>query len=353
MRWKSLVLALAVVGSLFGALPAARASQPAASLSISPRDAVIYAGQSQAYEVTAYSASGRSLGPVPARLDYFGFESDNPPFGNVDHLYPSGGCAGSICGPFTDRGTQHIQATYEGVTVQTSLRVLPGWTDHVNLYVGGYLDAVQAGSTIPVDARYEDRYGNFVERPSGDIGIDIVPKGDGGGSSVGAACDAAAKTCRATDDGSYFVVASTSDPGAYVAGVARRVTVVPGPMVLKVTSSQYRVSPRPLPDRVATITARFADEFGNLIEPFSTKASMDRVSESIVLGDIHDPEAFAPGSEPATLTPTVSRLGEQQWQFEAGHYWGDYVVSVSARQTYWSGGDYRMFIIKVSPNPVV
>lgn len=351
MKLRSMVAVLALLGAGLVAAPAVQASGGVASIALSPADAVIWPGQSQRYVVEAFDSQGTSLGPVPAVVEFGMYESDNPPFGNWDEVYTAGVCDEQVCGPFTRIGTQQITATYQGLTTSTTLRVRtsPAGTDRIHLWVGA--SEVGAGATVPMQARYEDRYGNATTPGWSDISVDMVARTGGGGSGQGSGCDLQAGSCRATDDGDYFVVASGSLVNT---GASRQLSVMTGPAAhLTVATSATRVQPKPLPQRTATITATVTDEFGNAI--VTPRDEQGRVKwwerteyvSAVLEGpmwrgqipNIEDPTPYG------TYAYTDSR-GQVTWTFEAGHLWGDYRYRVLSES-----GLTGQIAITVSPAP--
>jgi hypothetical protein len=326
------------VGLLFGTAvvwTGARSQAQAddvAAITLTPADASIVAGGSQTYEVRGSDADGNDLGPVNATVRYT-FAPDNPGFGNESPpLGIAGPCASAgdtwTCGSFWNRGLATVTATHDGVTSETSLRVVAGPADHLRLAVQGS-HTVVAGTTMPVAARVEDAYYNATG--DGPVSLAITAQTEGGGASTSAVCNLSPMFCKATDDGRYDITAAWQGPTGRLSAT-EVVTIVAGPpATLWASATPARVQPAPFPNRFSTLTATVADAFGNRLPRVSVTWQQTQNSSGMLaflsFGRLHTP--------PNVVFQPTNAAGVATWRYEAGNLPGTdaYIVRVAGVPT--------------------
>jgi hypothetical protein len=190
---------------------------------LSPADASIAAGESQAYTVEAFDTEGVSLGDVTAAATIDG-----------------AGCSGAVCSP-TSAGDHEITAEYEGLSASATLTVVAG-------EVTGSLQVTPESANSPAGvpqnftAQGFDAHGNSVGNVDAQFTI-------AGGSCEGSSCSSNAAgdhLVTATFEGATGTATLTVNPGSLSYIVVSPSTAVVEPGV----SQAY--------------TTRGYDSFGNL-----------------------------------------------------------------------------------------
>ena len=169
------------------------AVQPAAldHLLLSPANATITAGGSQAYSAEGLDQYGNDLGNVTTHTTFT--------------IAPDGSCTNASCGASTAAG-HTVTGTDSGKTGQTTLNVIPAALDHILLSPGAA--STMAGAAQPFTVTGYDQYGNSRGDVTALATFSISPSGAG----TGASCSGA--SCTATTVGTYSVTAVDAGKGA-------------------------------------------------------------------------------------------------------------------------------------------
>lgn len=169
---------------------------PLHHLALSPADAAIVAGDSQAYTAEGLDAFGNSLGDVTGATTF--------------SIAPNGSCLGAVCSA-TIAGAHTVTGNDGDKTGATGLTVNPGPLDHITISPASV--TTTAGGSQTYAAHGFDAFENPLGDVTGGTTFSIAPDG----SCLGA-------TCTASIVGPHTV---TGDHGGLTA--AASFTVIPGP----------------------------------------------------------------------------------------------------------------------------
>ena len=138
---------------------------------VSPSDATIAAGGSQAYTVEAFDGAGNSLGDVTADTSF--------------SVSPDLSCTGHIC-TANVAGLHTVSATAAGKTATAALTIGPAALDH--LVLSPSTASITSGGSQAYTAAGRDQYGNSLGDLTSTTSFSIAPNG----SCSGATCTASA-----------------------------------------------------------------------------------------------------------------------------------------------------------------
>ena len=148
---------------------------------ISPANATIAAGGSQAYTAEAFDASGNSLGDVTAFTTF--------------SMTPDGACFGATCSA-TIAGSHRVIGNNAGMTSQAVLTVTAGALDHLALSPASA--TIAAGGSQAYTAQGRDQYDNPLGDVTSTTTFSVSPNGS---------CTVA--TCTATATGAHTVTGTS------------------------------------------------------------------------------------------------------------------------------------------------
>lgn len=154
---------------------------PMVTMEISPENATIQAGETQAYSAAGFDQYGNSTGPVDADYDMYPVEALGLPGGPLAAAFGEivQYCFGDECGS-TNAGFYEVEGSYGEFLDYASLQVEPGPAANVELYPTSQLDIGDCDTGAYTFTAYVvDAYGNVV-----DVETDIDFVDADGGSEV-------------------------------------------------------------------------------------------------------------------------------------------------------------------------
>lgn len=213
-----------------------------ASITISPSEATIAAGQTQTYTAAGFDAGGNPLGDVTAGTIFT--------IAGIEPTDAAASCTGNQCGA-TATGAYVVTGTSGTALDTASLSVVPAQADSINVS-GPSTGTAGEGQTFTTTAF--DAFGNEVGDVTGDTVFAIDPVVEEAGA---AAASCAANVCTATQSGNYLITAT------YQTIVETTpLTIVPAGLdAIEIAPSQSTIDV----GQTQTYTATGFDEFGNEI----------------------------------------------------------------------------------------
>ncbi|PYQ83339.1 MAG: hypothetical protein DMG02_33850, partial [Acidobacteria bacterium] len=161
-------------------------------IAISPSDATMTAGASQAYTVEGFDAAGNSLGDVTSSATF--------------SIGPDGSCSLNQC-TATPAWPHTVTAEYSGKTTSTSLFVAAAALDHLGLTADS--STITAGTSETFGADGRDRFDNSTGDLTSSAAFSISPDGSCSGA-----------TCTASVAGPHTVTATyAGKTGSYALAV--------------------------------------------------------------------------------------------------------------------------------------
>lgn len=214
-----------------------------ASITISPSEATVAAGQTQTYTAAGFDAGGNPLGDVTGGTIFT--------IAGIEPTDAAASCTDNQCGA-TAAGAYVVTGT-NGTAVDTAaLSVVPAAADSVVIAPGDSTGTAGEGQTFTATAF--DSFGNEVADVTGDTVFAIDPVVEEVGT---AAASCTANVCTATEAGNYLITAT------YQTIVATTpLTIVPAGLdAIEIAPSESTIDV----GQTQSYTATGFDEFGNQI----------------------------------------------------------------------------------------